>query len=116
MANNKESIAVSKGVLLGIIAVLVLILLFMLVPGFKEMFTMKYKGFSSGTMPVNVKVNGEPVRSTTSESSRGTDSDSAVNVDVKETKDGTTINIQVPEEINANAEGTSASVGPLPSL
>ena len=122
MAHTKEGMDVSKSVLLAIIAVLILILLFTFVPGLRALFNMDKENEGSSA-PVNVRVNGETVRTSGSSgttrngSSQGTDRDDAVNVNVDETDDGTVINIQVPEDVDVNAEGTpAASVGPLPNL
>jgi len=122
MANNNNGMEVSKGVLMAIIAVLVLILLFAFVPGLRALFTKDGdKSRSGGSAPVNLRVNGETVRTTSGSdrttTSQGAGKDSAIDVNVDETDDGTTINIDIPEDVDVHAEGTpGASVGPLPNL
>ena len=122
MANNNNGMEVSKGVLMAIIAVLVLILLFAFVPGLRALFTKDGdKSGSGGSAPVNLRVNGETVRTTSGSdrttTSQGAGKDSAIDVNVDETDDGTTINIDIPEDVDVHAEGTpGASVGPLPNL
>ena len=127
MANNNPGMEFSKGAMMAIIAVLALILLFTYVPGLRALFTKNTstQGGSGTSTPVNVKVNGQTVPTSGSSgttktgSTQGTGSGSGVNVDVNDTKDGTTINIKVPDQVKVDANGTSstsASVSPVPSL